>query len=69
MKGVRANKIGLSRYQYTQGRFSITRMGNNIWNVDEMGEFEDGGYDPQCLTHVGKDFPTLKEAREWCKQQ
>lgn len=56
-------------HEYTKGKYLICRMGDGSWQPFEMAEFEGEPleYDPQTITDTGYDFPTLKAARIWCK--
>jgi len=58
-------------HEYTEGKYLISCMGSGSWQPWEMAEFDDGQepkYDKQTLTDTGKDFPTLRNARKWCKE-
>lgn len=53
-KGDRDRKV--RQYFYKEGLYEIEQMGNGLWSV-----FDD------CID-LGKDFKTLREARQWCRE-
>lgn len=53
----RENSTGLGTHEYTEGRFTITLMGDDRWYIF-IGKSD-----------VGEDFKTLAAARKWCKRQ
>ena len=56
----RENSAGSGAHEYTEGRYTITLMGDGFWQIfsrDDKGVLHD----------QGQDFKTLRAARGWCK--
>jgi hypothetical protein len=56
-RGSRSGKTEEGSHEYVEGRYTMTRMGDDRWYIFS------GGHDQ------GVDFASLGAARAWCKLQ